>query len=113
MSIRSLAREYDVHRRTVRQAIASPLPPDRKRPVRAAPVREQRGAGGDEAAIADACPLTCACGPTRTSLPNSAGWRCRPRVSAFSISSDADLAEIVPWLQAALPIQLSSRHWTR
>jgi transposase len=40
MSIRSLARKYDVHRRTVRQAIASPLPPDRKRPVRAAPVRE-------------------------------------------------------------------------
>jgi Mu transposase-like protein len=40
MSIRSLARKYDVHRRTVRQAIASPLPPDRKTPVRAAPVRE-------------------------------------------------------------------------
>jgi len=29
MSIRSLARKYDVHWRTVRQAIASPLPPDR------------------------------------------------------------------------------------
>jgi transposase len=40
MSVRSLARKYDVHRRTVRQAIASPLPPDRKVPVRAAPVRE-------------------------------------------------------------------------
>jgi len=40
MSVRSLARKYDVHRRTVRQAIASPLPPDRKTPVRAAPVRD-------------------------------------------------------------------------
>jgi hypothetical protein len=40
MSVRSLARKYDVHRRTVRQAIASPLLPDRKTPVRAAPVRE-------------------------------------------------------------------------
>jgi transposase len=40
MSIRALARKYDVHRRTVRQAIASPLPPDRRVPVRAAPVRE-------------------------------------------------------------------------
>ncbi len=40
MSVRSLARKYDVHRRTVRQAIASPVPPDRKVPVRAAPVRE-------------------------------------------------------------------------
>ncbi|HTQ88830.1 MAG TPA: IS21 family transposase, partial [Streptosporangiaceae bacterium] len=39
MSIRSLARKYDVHRRTVRQAIASPVPPDRKTPERAAPVR--------------------------------------------------------------------------
>src|SRR5437667_9727822 len=39
MSIRSLARKYDVHRRTVRQAIASPLPPDRKVPVRVGPVR--------------------------------------------------------------------------
>ena len=40
MPVRALARKYDVHRRTVRQAIASPVPPDRKAPVRAAPVRE-------------------------------------------------------------------------
>jgi transposase len=40
MPIRALARKYDVHRRTVRQAIASPVPPERKVPVRAAPVRE-------------------------------------------------------------------------
>ena len=32
MPVRSLARKYDVHRRTVRQAIASPLPPERKGP---------------------------------------------------------------------------------
>ncbi len=38
MSVRSLARKYDVHRRTVRQAIASPVPPDRKAPERAATV---------------------------------------------------------------------------
>ena len=40
MPVRALARKYDVHRRTVRQAIGSPVPPDRKVPVRAAPVRE-------------------------------------------------------------------------
>lgn len=28
-------------------------------------------------------------------------------------ASDSDLAEIVPWLQAALPMRLSSKHWTR
>jgi hypothetical protein len=28
-------------------------------------------------------------------------------------ASDADLAEIVPWLQAALPTRLSAKHWTR
>ena len=40
MPVRALARKYDVHRRTVRQAIASPVPPDRKVPARPAPVRE-------------------------------------------------------------------------
>ncbi len=39
LGIRALGRKYDVHRRTVRQAIGSPLPPHRKKPVRAAPVR--------------------------------------------------------------------------
>jgi transposase len=32
LSIRALAERHGVHRRTVRQALASPLPPPRKRP---------------------------------------------------------------------------------
>jgi hypothetical protein len=28
-------------------------------------------------------------------------------------ATDADLVEIVPWLQAALPMRLSPKHWTR
>ena len=40
MGVRALARKYDVHRRTVRQAVGSPLPPDRKVPVRQAPLRD-------------------------------------------------------------------------
>jgi hypothetical protein len=28
-------------------------------------------------------------------------------------ASDTDLAEVLPWLQAALPMRLSSKHWTR
>lgn len=36
-SIRSIARERVVHRRTVRQALASAVPPDRKAPARTAP----------------------------------------------------------------------------
>ncbi len=41
MSVRSLARKYDVHRRTVRQAIASPVPPARRAPERQATVLDQ------------------------------------------------------------------------
>ena len=41
MSVRALARKYDVHRRTVRQALVSAVPPDRKVPARAAPVLDE------------------------------------------------------------------------
>lgn len=37
LSIRGLADRYGVHRRTVRQALASAVPPERKTPARAAP----------------------------------------------------------------------------
>jgi transposase len=37
LSVRALAKRYEVHRRTVRQALASALPPARKTPVRRAP----------------------------------------------------------------------------
>lgn len=37
LSIRELARKHGVHRRTVRQALASAEPPPRKTPVRTAP----------------------------------------------------------------------------
>ncbi|MGD8486912.1 MAG: IS21 family transposase [Chloroflexota bacterium] len=38
LSVRALARRHHVHRRTVRQALASALPPPRARPTRVAPV---------------------------------------------------------------------------
>ena len=41
LSVRALARKYDVHRRTVRQALESAVPPERRRPVRQAPVLER------------------------------------------------------------------------
>ena len=37
LSIRELADRYHVHRRTVRQALASAIPPPRKRPARTSP----------------------------------------------------------------------------
>jgi transposase len=37
-SVRSLAREYGIHRRLVRQALQSAIPPERKRPARRRPV---------------------------------------------------------------------------
>lgn len=38
MSIRALAERHEVHRRTVRQALASATPPQRKVPIRDSPV---------------------------------------------------------------------------
>ena len=38
LGIRALAAKYEVHRRTVRQALESPVPPERKVAVRQAPV---------------------------------------------------------------------------
>src|ERR1700683_4283286 len=40
LGVRALARKYEVHRRTVRVALESPVPPERKAPSREAPVRE-------------------------------------------------------------------------
>jgi len=43
LGVRALARKYGVHRRTVREALASPVPAPRKVAVRSAPVREAVG----------------------------------------------------------------------
>src|SRR5436190_12015561 len=41
LSIHELSRRFSVHRRTVREALASAMPPQRKRPVRSAPVMDR------------------------------------------------------------------------
>lgn len=41
LSVRELARRFHVHRRDVRQALASAVPPGRKVPGRAAPAQRQ------------------------------------------------------------------------
>jgi transposase len=53
LSVRALARKYDVHRRTVRQALASAVPPPRRAPVRAAPVLERVRGLIEEILLAD------------------------------------------------------------
>ena len=40
MGVRAIARKYGVHRRTVREALASPVPAPRKVPERASPARD-------------------------------------------------------------------------
>jgi transposase len=41
LSIHELSRRFHVHRRDVRRALASPLPPERKRPVRPSPLLDR------------------------------------------------------------------------
>jgi transposase len=53
LSVRALAVRFGVHRRDVRAALVSPVPPPRKRPVRAAPVSGEWRAWIREILIAD------------------------------------------------------------
>lgn len=53
LSVRALAVRFGVHRRDVRAALLSPIPPPRKRPVRAAPVSGEWRAWIREILIAD------------------------------------------------------------
>ena len=54
LSVRALARKFNVHRRTVRQALASSVPPPRKTPPRVSPVLEPWKATIDGWLVADA-----------------------------------------------------------
>ena len=54
LSIRTLASRFRVHRRTIRQALASPTPPARKQPIR--PSHVLHGLHGHIDAILDADP---------------------------------------------------------
>jgi hypothetical protein len=64
-----LAREYNVHRRTVRQAIASPVLPDRKVSVPGGPVREAVTGWIDEMLVEDLG------APAKTGSPRRAAAR--------------------------------------
>lgn len=105
LSIRALAKRHGVHRRTVRQALASATPPPRKTPVRRSPrldpyrdaidamlradldaPRKQRHTATrilarlvDEHDAANLrirrCGTTCACGVRKSTSKLAAGWR--------------------------------------
>jgi transposase len=53
LSIHELSRRFGVHRRTVREALSSAVPPERKRPVRSAPVMDRWKSTIDEWLEAD------------------------------------------------------------
>jgi hypothetical protein len=47
LSIRAISRKRGIHRRMVRQALTSPVPPPRKKPQRRLPGHDRRGQGVD------------------------------------------------------------------
>jgi transposase len=53
LSIHELSRRFGVHRRTVREALVSAVPPERKRPARSAPVMDRWKATVEEWLEAD------------------------------------------------------------
>src|SRR4051794_33905697 len=79
-SVRELARRYSVHRRTVRQALASASPPARKVPVRKAP-RLDPVKPLIDAMLREDLTAPRKAAPYRAADPRSAGRRARPRRS--------------------------------
>ena len=57
--------------------------------------------------------------PTGVTLGTSATWlglhakRHMGLILSIPRASDGDLRDLVPWLQASLPFQMSAKHWTR
>ena len=111
MSIRALAEKYGVHRRTVREAIDSPIPPPRKSPprphagARRGPRVDRRDAGRGPGRAAQAAPhrqadLRAAAAPSttpRVSYSYVAKYvhRRRPQLVAQAAARDAARAGVV------------------
>ena len=111
MSIRALADKYGVHRRTVREAIDSPIPPPRRTlaaagaGARRGPRVDRRDAGGGSGGAAQAAPHReadpssgCASSTTlRVSYSYVAKYvhRRRPQLAAQAAARDAARAGVV------------------
>ena len=79
LSKRAVARKYQIHRRVVRQAIASSVPPERKCPVRPRPTltedarafidgaRPSTSLGGTDSSMVESSPSLTPTSPKRSS----------------------------------------------